>query len=71
MHHSRVGSWAYPRTLDQAGESCQGQTLYLITNNRELWKQNVYDIGPSGMYYKNFIIVIYDHYDSMIVWLVL
>jgi hypothetical protein len=25
--HSRVGSWPRPQTLDQAGKTCQRQTL--------------------------------------------
>ncbi len=32
--HSSVGSWSYPQTLDQVGNTCQGQTLQHIKNIR-------------------------------------
>jgi hypothetical protein len=30
---TRVGSGLSPKTLDKAGKTCQGQTLYLLRNN--------------------------------------
>jgi hypothetical protein len=35
MHHSWVGSWPCPQTIDQAGKTWQGQTLKLITKIRK------------------------------------
>jgi hypothetical protein len=37
MLHSKVMYRAYPRTLDKAGQACQGQTLKHITNIHKFW----------------------------------
>ncbi len=36
-----------PQTLDQAGNTCQRQTLQLITKIRKLLTKKFYNIGPS------------------------
>ncbi len=49
--HSRIGSWAYPQILDQAGKAHQGQTLQLVE------EKTFYDIETWGQYYKIFFFV--------------
>ncbi len=43
---SSVGSWPHPKTLDQAGKACQGQTLQLITKIRKLLPLKVLQYIP-------------------------
>jgi hypothetical protein len=40
-----VSFWPYPQTLAQAGKTCQGQTLKLITNICKLRTKRFYNIG--------------------------
>ncbi len=54
MLHSRVGSWPYPQTVDQAGNNCQGQTLQLITKIHKLRTKIFYNIGPWCQHQKTF-----------------
>jgi hypothetical protein len=42
----RVGSWAYPQTLDQSGKACQGQSVLLIMKIYKLQTKKFYNIGP-------------------------
>ena len=44
--HSWVGSWPYPKILDQAGKACQGQALQRITKIRKLRPYKVLEYLP-------------------------
>ncbi len=46
MLHSRVASWPYPQTLDYVGNTCQGQTLQLITKICKLWTKSSITLAP-------------------------
>ncbi len=49
MLHSRVGSWPYPQTLDQAGKTCQVQKLQFTTKIRKITDAKSFiTLGPGA-----------------------
>jgi hypothetical protein len=54
-------------TCKHLSKACQEQHSTYLGKLLIYSRKEFYNIGPCGMYYKNFMIVIYNHNDSTIV----
>jgi hypothetical protein len=51
--HSRVGSWPYPKNIDNVGRASQVQTFQLIMNIRKL--KSLLRLKPGAIFIKHFM----------------